>query len=194
MSLARRFACRSLTSLGLAAALAVSGPAWADEVEDALAAALEAWRAGDAETAKLEAEYAIAKMAEADAQGLSGFLPDAPEGWSRELQDPQAGAALFGGGLIAVADYRGAEGEMTVTLAADGPMVAGMAAVLGNPAAMGAMGRLVRAGRHRAVVTAEGEINALIAQRVLVRIDGNAPPATKLALFEAMDLDGLAAR
>lgn len=180
--------------LALVAALNWTAPASADEVEDALAAALDAWRAGDAETAKLEAEYALAKIAEASAQGLAGFLPEAPAGWTRTLGDAQALAAMFGGGSMATADYEGPGGDMTVMLAADGPMVASMGAVLGNPAAMGAMGKLTRVGRHRAVITSDGEINALIGQRVLVQISGRADAAEKLALLEAIDLDGLAAR
>jgi hypothetical protein len=177
--------------------LATAGRAAADEVTDALEAALAAWQAGDAATAKAEAEWALAKIGEAEAQGLAGFLPPAPEGWTRAESDSQAlGAAMFGGGLTASAAYAGPGGapRAEVTLAADGPMIAAMAAVLGNPSAMAAMGEPIRVGRHRAVLTREGELQALVGGRVLVSVSGDAPADAKRALFSAIDLDALAAR
>lgn len=189
---------RRLVRPALAAALLLAlppAPALADEVEDALAAALAAWRAGDAGLAKTEAEYALAKIAEADAGGLAAFLPPALPGWTRAKAEAQAAGALLGGALIASADYEGPAGQsLGVMIAADGPMFAAMSAMFSNPAAMSAMGRLTRLGRHRAVVTPDGEINALIGERALVQITGGAQVDVKLAHLEAMDLDGLADR
>lgn len=187
----------SLLALALAPAVLLAQPAASDEVTEALEAALEAWRGGDVATAKSEAEWALAKIGEAEARGLAGFLPPAPEGWTRRDEDPQSlGASMFGGGLMASAAYMGPgdAGAATVTLAADSPMVAAMAAMFGNPAAMSSMGRTLRAGRHRAVITGDGELQALIGGRTLVTIDGTASEETKQALFSAIDLDALAAR
>lgn len=187
----------SLLALALAPAVLFAQPAAADEVTDALEAALEAWSGGDVATAKSETEWALAKIGEAEARGLAEHLPPAPEGWTRRDEDPQSlGAAMFGGGLMATASYSGPgdAGAATVTLAADSPMVAAMGAMFGNSAAMNSLGRTVRAGRHRAVITGDGELQALIGGRTLVTIDGSASEETKQALFSAIDLDALAAR
>ena len=52
-------------------------PAQADELEDALQMALEAYQAGDINTAKEEIDYAAQLIAQMKAVGLSEFLPEA---------------------------------------------------------------------------------------------------------------------
>ncbi|MDF2234020.1 hypothetical protein P2H44_15780 [Albimonas sp. CAU 1670] len=178
----------------LAAAIALlAGPAWADDVEDSLTAALEAYRAGDYVTAKDEAEFAVTLLGQMKAQDLGGFLPAPPEGWTREEDGDQATASqMFGGGLVSAATYTDGTDDVTVTFAADSPMVTAMSAMFGNAAAMGAMGKVMRVGKHRAIVTPDGEIQSLIDRRILVSISGSAPAETKQVFFEAIDLDALA--
>lgn len=167
--------------------------AWADDVEDSLTAALEAYRAGDFATAKDEAEFAVTLLGQMKAQDLGKFLPEAPEGWTREDGEGQpAGAQMFGGGLVSSASYSNGTDDVTISLAADSPMVTAMSAMFGNAAAMGAMGQVMRVGKHRAIVTPEGEIQSLVDRRVLVSITGSASAEVKQKFFEAIDLDGLA--
>ncbi|MEM9736707.1 MAG: hypothetical protein AAF908_08905 [Pseudomonadota bacterium] len=169
-------------------------PAAADEVTETIQAALEAYEAGDIATAKEELDFAAQLLSQLKAEGLSEFLPEPFEGWTREEVDTQAaGASLFGGGQMAAALYASDEGDLEIRLMADSPMVTSMAAVLGNPALMGAMGTVKRVNRQRVVITPDGALQALIDGRVLVQIEGAAPAEQKLAYFETLDIEGLKA-
>jgi hypothetical protein len=181
---------RAVCAAALFAALAV--PAAADEVEEAVAAALDAYRAGDMALAKEELDYASSLVGQMKAEGFSGFLPDPMPGWTRTIDDGQAdGAALFGGVTASAAYVDAAGAEVAIQMMADNPMVASMGAMFSNPAMMGAMGKLIRAGRQKAVLTADGEIQALVANRVLVTIGGDAPEAAKIAYFKLIDFKAL---
>jgi hypothetical protein len=56
---------------------------------------------------------------------------------------------------------------------------------------MGAMGTVKRVNRQKLVVTNDGEVQSLINNRIMVQITGSADADTKLAYFEALDMDGL---
>ena len=178
-------------ALAVAVAMAAA-PAAADEVEAAMEAALEAYRAGDVSAAKQELDYASTLLAQQKAASLSGFLPEPLEGWTREDGDANAmPAGLFGGGLMAGADYTDGNERLNIQLMADNQMVAGMGAMLTNPQMMGQMGKVQRVKRQMVVVTNEGEVQSMINNRILVQITGNAAPETKLAYFERIDIDAL---
>lgn len=179
----------------IVAASAVASPAAADDVEAAIEAALDAWRAGDARLAAEELDYAATLMSQAKAAGLGAFLPDAFDGWTREDAAAQAaGAALFGGGSSAGATYRreGGGGEVTIEVTADSPMIAAMAALFANPTMMAMQGEVRRAGRQRYVLGSDGEATAMVDNRILVRASGDAAEDV-IAYFEAVDFAGLAA-
>ncbi|PKP65629.1 MAG: hypothetical protein CVT86_03215 [Alphaproteobacteria bacterium HGW-Alphaproteobacteria-8] len=184
-----------MTRLLLAAALAVAlSPASADEIEDAIAAGLAAYRAGDIAAAKDELDYATTLLGQKKAAGLTAFLPPAFDGWTRSEGDASAaGAALFGGGLNASASYaRGGE-TIEIQIMADNPMVATMGAMLGNPAMMATQGEVRRVGRQRYVVSADGGMMALVGARALVQLSGSAAREDKIAYFESIDFAGLEA-
>ncbi|MEM8791267.1 MAG: hypothetical protein AAGE80_06600 [Pseudomonadota bacterium] len=172
----------------------IAGPAAADEVSDTIRAALEAYEAGDVSVAKEELDYATQLLDQMKAEGLSNFLPEPLDGWTRtDTSTQSAGAAAFIGGLIAEAEYAGAPGRVTIRMMADSPMVVSMAGVLGNSQLMGSMGTVKRINRQKLVVTPQGEIQALIDNRILVQIEGTAPEEDKLAYFEALDIAALKA-
>ena len=176
----------------LAALLVVAPTAHADEIEDALNAALEAYRAGEVDRAKEEADFAATLLGQKKAAGLGAFLPAPFDGWTREDGESQAiGAAMFGGGLSASATYERDGETVEAQILADSPMVASMGAMLGSPAMMATIGEVRRAGSHRYVVTGDGEVMALIGGRVMVQIGGSASADDKAAYFEAIDLDAL---
>lgn len=179
----------------LACALALTAaPLAADPIEDALNAALQAYRAGDVAAAKEEADFAVSLLGQQKAQGLGAFLPQPFDGWTRTDGDAQAaGAAMFGGGLQASASYARADAAIEIQILADSPMVAAMAGMLATPAMMATLGEVRRVGKHRYVAASDGQVMALIANRVLVQLSGSADKADKIAYFEAIDLDALAA-
>ncbi|MEM6357847.1 MAG: hypothetical protein AAF844_19485 [Pseudomonadota bacterium] len=174
------------------AALLLAVPAAADEVEETLEAALEAYRAGDVATAQAEVEFASSLLAKLKAEGLAAYLPAPLEGW--EMTEENSGAqmaALMGGGLVANRTYDGAEGDVVITLMADNPMVASLGAMFANAALAGSMGEMRRIAGQRAIVTPDGEINAMVANRFLVQIGGDAPVEAKEAYFGAIDFEAL---
>lgn len=182
---------RVLCSAIVVAALAA--PVQADEFEEALDAAREAYRAGDIAGAQEELDYARTLLGELKAQGLAAFLPPAPAGWRREIADrPANPLAVLGGGIAATAEYHGEPGSMEVTMMADSPMVTGLGAMFANPALMAMQGDVRRVGRQRYVITADGEISTMVANRILVQLSGDAPRDAKIALFESIDFAGLA--
>jgi hypothetical protein len=177
-----------------AAALAMAQPAWADEFEEVLDSALEAYRAGDVSVAREDLEYAMRLLGEMEAQTLAGFLPEPLDGWTREAEDTQSGGmpmAMLGGGTAAAATYRRDGEEFTLTLMANSPMVSGMAAMFSGMASMGS-GRSVRIQRQTFAIS-DGEIQGVVGGTVLVQAQGRAPVEDMQAHIEAMDLGALGA-
>ena len=180
---------------GAALALVLAGPSSAaDPVEEAISAALDAYRAGDTETAKEELELAAALMDEAAAEGLAAFLPAAMDGWTKTEGDASAAPALmFGGGLSASATYQAGSDTVEIELFADNPMVAAMAPMLSSPQLMAAAGEVRRVRGQRYVVTLDGQVMTLVDGRILVRVSGTASENSRIAYFEAIDFEALAA-
>jgi hypothetical protein len=173
------------------AALAVAAqPAAADEIEESLKMALEAYQAGDINAAKEEIDFAAQLINQLKASALGDFLPVALEGWTRHDGDTQA-AGAFGGGSSASAQYSRGQDNINIQLMANNQMVTSMAGMFGNMALMGAMGQVKRINRQKVVITKNGELQALIDNRILVQIGGNASAEDKEAYFAAMDIKGL---
>ncbi|SDG78129.1 hypothetical protein [Roseospirillum parvum] len=176
----------------LLCAAPLSSPAWADEIEDSLQAALDAYRDGDLALAKEELDYAGQMLSEKKAAGLADFLPEPLSGWERQDGDTQAmTAGMMGGGMSASASYSNGDTRLEISLVADSPMVGALAAVFNNAAMMGQMGKLRRIDRQKVIETEEGELQAVIDNRILVSINGPAPVEDKEAYFKALDIDGL---
>jgi hypothetical protein len=183
---------KRIIGAALAAGFLISAPARADEVEDALNAALEAYRAGDVKVAKEELDYASTLLQQMKAEGLEAFLPEPLDGWERlETETNAAPAAMFGGGLMAMAEYTDGSDDVMVQMMADNQMVAMMGAMLANPAMMGQMGKVERINRQMVVVGNDGQVQTLINNRILIQISGSASNDVKLAYMKAIDFDGL---
>ena len=172
----------------LVAAL-TAGTAKADEFTDTIEAAMEAYQAGDIKTAKEEIDFAAQLLGQLKAEGLTGFLPPALDGWEREIGDTQSMAA-FGGGQMASATYTRDGQTVEIQLMAGNQMVTAMGAMFSNPALMGAAGKVKRINRQKVVITKQGEIQTLINQ-VLVQISGSADVDAKEEYFGEMDVEGL---
>lgn len=176
-------------ALALSMALAAALPAAADEVEETIGAALDAYRAGDLREAQDELAYATGLLQRMQAAGLSAFLPPAPDGWTREIDTEMgAGMAMMGGGAGAEAYYSGDGQSFSVTMMADNPMVAGMAGSLGAIGMMGGAQR-VRINGER-FLDNDGELMAIINDRVLVQARG-ADREVMVGVLERMDFDAL---
>ena len=59
--------------------------------------------------------------------------------------------------------------------------------MLSNPAMAGALGKLIRIGDQRAVQNQEGDLMMVVANKVLINVQGTADAASKLAYAKAID-------
>lgn len=177
----------------LVALMLVAQPLAADEFEEVLGSALDAYRDGDLTIVREELDYALQLLAGMRAESLADFLPPAQDGWEREEVDTQGGAAalgMFGGGTVASATYRRGDDEFTLTIMADSPMVSGMAAMFSGMAGMGG-NRAVRIQRQQFAV-GEEEVQGVVGGKLLVQAEGRVPTDVMVAHIEAMDLGALA--
>lgn len=184
----------ALTVVVIAGALmlAPAGPAFADEIEETIQAALDAYRDGDVDLAKEELDFASQLLSQEKAAGLAQFLPEPLPGWEREDAETEAlGAAMMGGGLSASAVYMRDGDRLEIQFLADNPMVQAMAGMFSNSATMGAMGTVRRINRQKVVVTSDGELQALVNNRIMIQMSGSAPVEDKEAYFAEIDVEGM---
>jgi hypothetical protein len=184
ISLSRIMATASLVAL-------CAGAAQADQISDTIQSALEAYNAGDIQYAAEELAFAQQQIQSLKADGLSAFLPEAPEGFTRTVNtEMNAALGMMGGGTGAEARYEGASESFTLTLTADSPLVAQMSAMLGNAMVMAQMGgKIVRVGRLK-FLDQDGSMMGLVGNRVLVQITG-ASNEVMLPLLEQIDFAAL---
>lgn len=170
--------------------IALAAPASADEVADTIQSALDAYNDGDIAYASEELTYALQLLKEIRAGDLQSFLPEALDGWTREIDaDAAAGLAIMGG-TGAAAEYSSGSDDFTITLMMDSPMIAGMAAMFTNPAiAASGGGKMIRVGREK-FMSMDGTITGLIGNRVLIQAEGDDTDAI-VAHLETMDLRAL---
>lgn len=163
-----------LAILGVTLALAL--PAAADEVSDALQAALTAWQSGDIGTAGAQVTIAQQAIQGQQSARMAALLPPAPEGFTRtDTEDFAQGFAIAGGGSGAEANYANADGSVSfkMSLVADNPVVAAMGAMLGSEQMMAMMGKVEKVG-DQALLSQDGSLSALVANRVLFQASGAA--------------------
>jgi hypothetical protein len=169
--------------------LSVANPALADEVTDTLSSALQAYEDGDIKYAIEELDYAKQLLQAMSAQELTSFLPEPPEGWTREIgeSDMNAGLAFLGGGSAAEASYTDGTERGTLSIMADNPMVAMFGGMISNAAIMGL--KTHRVGREKFLYD-DGELTGLIDGRIIVQASG-AEPEVMIPILEAIDFNAL---
>ena len=163
-----------LLPLSAALFIALAGVARADDVSDALQAALDAYKGGDLAKTVQEMTMATQALGLQQSTLLAALLPAAPDGYTREdTADFAKGFGMAGGGTGAEATYTSADGNTSFKLSfiADNPMVATMGAMLGNAQMMAMMGKVVKVG-DQALLSTDGSISALINARVLFQAQG----------------------
>lgn len=174
-----------------AAFLAASLPAFAaDDILDAIDAARKAYQAGDMANAKQSVDTASQLIAQKNAEAFSALLPAPLSGWKAEkAQATAVGAAMFGGASAASRTYTNAKGDtVEVSITGDSAMIMQFGPMLNNPALAGAMGKLVRVGDQRAIQTNDGDIMMLVANKILVHVQGSAEAPAKLSYAQAIDV------
>ncbi len=168
----------------------MSGAASAgDEILDAIGVAQKSYQSGDLAGAKQSLDLASQLIAQKNAEGFAALLPEPLPGWKAEkAQSSAMGAAIFGAS-VASRSYSNAKGDtVEVQITGDSAMVMQFATLLSNPQFAGAMGRLVKVGNQRAIQTAEGDINMVVANKFLVTVQGSGTGADKAAYAQAVDI------
>jgi hypothetical protein len=168
-------------------------PAAADEISDALAQASEAYAAGDLATAKRQTDAAAVLLAQKAAERLAEVFPEPLEGWTAaEATTDGMSAAMFGGGIMAGRTYTDGEGNtVQIDVTGDSPMLMSLAGFFASPDMAAALGEPATIAGRQAIVTSEGEIQMMIAERFLIAITGSAPVEAKKAYGEAFDFGKL---
>jgi hypothetical protein len=158
----------------LLVAASVSG-AHADDVTDQISEALKAYQNHDTQTAIAALDAASSLLRQARAEGLKKLLPAVPAGWTADAAESSAvGAAMLGGGVTASRTYHNGSQRVEVQIMADSPMLQGMAALLNSPlAAMGGMKTVVIGGRRMSYNESDNSYTTLVAEKVIVKLDGN---------------------
>jgi hypothetical protein len=175
-------------------ALALAFPVAADEFTDTLEGALKAYREGDVSGARQDLDYAGKLLTAMKSEALEKLLPAPLPGWTREEASEEDAAAggfmgMFGGGTAASATYRKGTETATVTLVADSPMLSGIGAMITGMAGL-AGGKPMRIQRTE-FAEKDGALQGLVAEKVMVSVDGDASLEDKKALLEAMDFKAL---
>lgn len=165
-----------LAALTIAAFVAAAPlTARADDVTDQIAEAQKAYAKKDLVTAIAALEAAAGLVRQQRADAWKALLPPAPAGWTaQEAESSAAGASLFGGGTGVSRKYLKDGENVEISILAESPLVQAMAAVIGNPLIAAAAGRVaVIGGRRFTFVSSDNAFVTLVADKVLVRVQGS---------------------
>lgn len=174
----------------LTAGLALlAAPLFADDITDTLNSAITAYEDGDIEYAIEELTYAKGLLQALKTQALEAYLPEAPAGWTREIEE-EAGQFLgmMGGGTGTQATYTNGSDSVDLMIMVNNPMVTAFGGMISNAAMLGM--KVERVGRQKFLYD-DGQLTGLIDGRILVQAEGR-DKATMLSLVETMDFQALA--
>ncbi|MCG6892411.1 MAG: hypothetical protein LJE65_02295 [Desulfobacteraceae bacterium] len=171
----------------------------ADDVTTAIEEALKAYQDGDHSTAVESLNYASQLIQQKKGEALKDYFPEPLKGWqAQEATSETIGAAMMGGGLTASRTYSRDDRSVTVQFVTDSPMLQPFMMMLANPmAAASNGGKLETIGGQKALVQYDaskkrGDIRIVVANRVLVTLEGNAVSAEDLKAYaQAVDYDRL---
>ena len=178
---------RMLGAVALVGLLAV--PAFADDITEAMDQARKAYQSGDLTNAKQSLDLASQLIGQKNAEAFAALLPNALPGWKAEKPQTTAIGASGFGASVASRNYQNAKGDnVEVQITGDSAMVAQIATFLNNPALAGAMGKLVRIGSQRGIQDNDGNIKMVVANKIMISVEGSADAAAKLAYAQAIDI------
>jgi hypothetical protein len=185
------FAIRMLAAAAVLVFAALPAGA-ADEVIEAIDQARKAYQSGDLGEAKQSLDLASQLIGQKNAEGFAALLPKALPGWKQEKTDTAAmGTSMFGASM-ATGRYINAKGDdVEIQITGDSAMIAPLAAVFANPQFAGAMGKIVRVGNQRAIVTKDGDVQMVVNNKFLIVVQGSGPADAKLAYAQAIDVPKL---
>lgn len=158
-----------------------------DETDAVIRAAQKSYRSGQLLDAKQKLDKASALIAAAAARKLQSFLPEPTSGWAAEPGDAEPSA-----GMTVSRNYAKGAQRITISISGDVRVIAEMAfMVLDAAQAKEAGARMVKVNGSSGVVTSDGQIQVLVANRFLVIAEGDAAEDAKKDFLEKIDAKGL---
>jgi hypothetical protein len=160
-----------------------------DDILDALDQARSSYQSGDLASAKQSLDFASQLVGQKNAEGFAALLPNPLPGWKADRAQSTAMGAVMFGASVASRNYSNANGDnVEVQITGDSAMVMQFATMLNNPQIAGAMGKLIRVGSQRAIQTADGDVNMVIASKFLITVNGSGSASDKAAYAQAVDI------
>lgn len=167
--------------------------AQADAISDALQAASDAYAAGDLYETSVQVNTAIRELALKKKALLIALLPEAPEGWTREISEEfAAGMATMSGATGTEASYVGPETSFVVNVMADNVLIQSMLELYSTPETMAMMGNVIKVGSIDMVDQGEGGLMGVVGGRVMVTTRGDTPTDVIIPILATTDFDALA--
>lgn len=191
-----------VVALSVCLGLLFCGPVFADEVTDSVTQGLDHYKKGSYTEAMASLNFAVQKIGQIKADGLKVLVPKPLSGWTgEEVVSQAAGTAMFGGGLSAEGRYRkGDKGDVTVKIVTDSPLLQSIMMLISNPMfATSSGGKLEKINSQTAIVKYDaqgkrGDINIVVAGKVLVMVEGNEVSQDDLMAYaKAVDYEKIAA-
>jgi hypothetical protein len=175
-----------LTALALTMTAALRG----DAVTATIAAARDAYRAGELQQALESLEQAGQLVRQARAEQVAQLLPSPREGWTAAKIDQSAASSLRGGAISVQRDYQHPDGgTLTVRIQSDSPLLQSFAMAFKNPTLMAASNaRMEEHYGQKLAVTYHaaqrfGDVKTVIANRYLVSIEAREVTRDQLLAF-----------
>ena len=180
--------------------LGFSAIALADDVEDYINEALTFYKDGQYSEAVSSLNFAEQLIQQKKSTGLEAFLPGPLAGWEAQTATSQAASsAMLGGGISAERQYSKGDSSIHIQIMADSPMLQGVMMMMSNPMfATSDGGKMERIGKQKAIVkfdpnTQEGDVQIVVANRFLVKVEGNGITDNDLKDYaKAIDYDKMA--
>lgn len=158
-----------------------------DETETAIRAAQKAYRAGQLIDARQLLDKASDSISQAAVKKLESFFPDSMDGWVLEGQEDAATPSLTVSRTYSKGSHR-----ITISISGDVRVLAEMAfMVLDAGQAKETGARVVKVKGNAGVITSDGQIQVLVANRFLVIAEGDAPEDAKNMFLDRIDFRAL---
>jgi hypothetical protein len=167
----------------------------ADDVTDKISEAAAAYQRADLPAAIAALDAAAGQLRQKRADALISLLPLPPPGWTADPTETSSlNAEMLGGGTSATRIYHNGDQQVTVQITTDAPMLQGLAALVNGPLAASTGIKAVQVGgRSIAYTESDNGYMALIADKIIVKVDGGKQvPEPVLRSFVAIiDFDAI---
>ena len=172
-------------------------PARADDVADKVREAMELYEAGNYGAAAGMLDFAAQLIRQKKGEQVAAYFPEPLSGWSADEPESQAaGAAFFGGGLSAERSYRRGREAFAIRIISDSPLMQSLMMMFANPAILASSGGQLKViAGQQAMIQKDGSsatVSVVVANRMLIQVEGAAPLDAMIAHLEAMDFKALA--